>query len=110
MAARFGHNCADGFNAREYNRGDVQIHGEIRELGGGKHRVNIVDLSCSGFRVFSVTYIKIDKIVYLTIPGFAPLEATIAWHQKDYYGCQFTSQLHIAIYEHVIREFPTLMR
>jgi hypothetical protein len=27
------------FNAREYNRGDVAIMADIREMGGGKHKV-----------------------------------------------------------------------
>jgi hypothetical protein len=110
LASEIGHDSNAGFNSREHNRGDVQIDGELREVGGGKHRIKIVDLSSSGFRVFSLTYIKVDKVVYLTIPGFTPLEATIAWHEKDYYGCRFTSQLHIAIYDHIIQKFPSLIR
>ncbi len=110
LASDFGHNSKAGYNSREHSRGDVQIDGELREVGGGKHRIKIVDLSSSGFRVYSLTYIKVDKVVYLTIPGFAPLEAAIAWHEKDYYGCQFTSQLHIAIYDHIIQKFPSLSR
>lgn len=96
------------FNAREFDRGDVAITGEIREMGGGKHSVNIVDLSRSGYRIYSLTYIKVDKIVFLTIPGFAPLEGKIAWHEGDYYGCQFSSPIHIAIYEHIIAKHPSL--
>jgi PilZ domain len=110
LASDFGHDSDAGFNSREHNRGDVQIDAELREVGGGKHRIKIVDLSRSGFRVFSLTYIKVDKIVYLTIPGFTPLEAKIAWHERDYYGCQFTSQLHIAIYDHIVKKFPSLIR
>ncbi len=98
------------FNAREHDRGDVQIYADIREQGAGKHKVNIIDLSRSGFRVYSLTYIKVDKKVFLTIPGYAPQEARIAWHNGDLYGCQFAGSLHIAIYEHIIKQFPSLNR
>lgn len=98
------------YNAREHNRGDVQIYADIREQGAGKHKVNIIDLSRSGFRIYSLTYIKVDKMVFLTIPGYAPQEARIAWHHGDLYGCEFTSGLHVAIYEHIIKQFPSLHR
>jgi hypothetical protein len=110
MASNHGHNQEEGFNSREYFRGDVQIDADIREVGGGKHKVKIVDLSRSGFRIFSLTYIKIDRIIYLTFPGFTPLEAEIAWHENDHYGCRFTSQLHIAIYDHIMKKYPSLVR
>jgi PilZ domain len=110
LASSFDHDSEAGFNSREYDRGDVQINADIREVGGGKHKVKIVDLSRSGYRIFSLTYIKVDKIVLLTIPGFSPLEGRIAWHEQDYYGCQFTSQLHIAIYDHIVQKFPSLIR
>jgi hypothetical protein len=96
------------FNARQYDRGDVQIYADIREQGAGKHKVNIIDLSRSGFRIHSLTYIKVDKTVFLTIPGYAPLEAHIAWHAGDLYGCEFKDQLHIAIYDHMLKTFPSL--
>ncbi len=96
------------FNAREHDRGDVLIYADIREQGAGKHKVNIIDLSCSGFRIYSLTYIKVDRKVFLTIPGYAPLEARIAWHNGDLYGCEFSDGLHIAIYEHIIKTFPSL--
>ncbi|NJM49819.1 MAG: PilZ domain-containing protein [Sphingomonadales bacterium] len=98
------------FNAREYDRGDVQIYADIREQGAGKHKVNIIDLSRSGFRIHSLTYIKVDKTVYLTIPGYAPLESRIAWHKGDLYGCELKDRLHIAIYDHILKTFPTLAR
>ena len=96
------------FNAREYDRGDVQIYADIREQGAGKHKVNIIDLSRSGFRIHSLTYIKVDKTVFLTIPGYAALEARIAWHKGDLYGCEFESRLHVAIYDHILKAFPSL--
>lgn len=97
-----------GVNAREHGRGDVQIYADVRERGGGKYKVHIVDLSRSGFRVHTSSYINEEKEVFLTIPGFAPLEATIAWHRGHEYGCRFVNGIHEAIYEHIVKTYPML--
>ncbi len=96
------------FNARQYERGDVQIYADIREQGGGKYKVYIIDLSRSGFRMQSVTYIEVDKTVFLTIPGYTPLVGRVAWHAGELYGCEFKDRLHVAIYDHILKSFPSL--
>lgn len=96
------------FNARQYERGDVQIYADIREQGGGKYKVYIIDLSRSGFRMQSVTHIEVEKVVFLTIPGYAPLVGRIAWHSGELYGCEFKERLHVAIYDHMLKTFPSL--
>ena len=110
MSSQDGHSDHDAkwFNSREYNRGDVEIYADIREHGAGKHKVHIIDLSRSGFRIKSSTHIRADRPIFLTIPGYAALEARIAWHESHLYGCEFAHQLHVAIYEHIVRQFPTL--
>jgi hypothetical protein len=96
------------FNAREHGRGDVEIYADVREHGAGKHKVYIIDLSRSGFRIGSSTHIRSDHAIFLTIPGYAALEARIAWHHKDQYGCEFVNRLHEAIYDHIVGRFPSL--
>jgi PilZ domain len=96
------------YRSREFERGAVSIHAEIREAGAGKQRISVIDLSRSGFRMHCIFFIPDDRTVYLTIPGFESMEARIAWHDDQYYGCQFTKRLHEAIYDHVIRTHPTL--
>ena len=96
------------FNAREYNRGGVEIYADIREHGAGKHKVHIIDLSPTGFRIKSSTHIRDDHAIFLTIPGYAALEARIAWHENHLYGCQFVNPLHVAIFEHILGQFPSL--
>ena len=105
-----GNGPSDGksFNAREHNRGDVEIYADIREHGGGKHKVHIIDLSPTGFRIKSSTHIRDDHAIFLTIPGYAALEARIAWHENHLYGCQFVNPLHVAIFEHILGQFPSL--
>lgn len=106
-AADYGENQ---FSSREFERGAVSISAEIREAGAGKQLVSVIDLSRSGFRMHCIFLILKDRTVYLTMPGFESMEARIAWHEDDYYGCEFKTRLHEAIYDHVIRTYPLLGR
>jgi hypothetical protein len=110
MSAQDDYNDQDttGFNSRDHDRGAVEIYADIREHGGGKNKVQIIDLSQSGFRFRSVTHIRDDRSIFLTIPHFTALEARIAWHDRGMYGARFISGLHPAIYEHILRTYPSL--
>lgn len=96
------------YGSRRYERGDVRIPAEIRESGGGKQRISVLDLSRTGFRMHCVFLIPMDRTVFLTMPGFASMEATIAWHEGDTYGCRFQSPLYEPVFEHIIRSYPAL--
>jgi hypothetical protein len=96
------------FNSREFQRGYVSIDAEIREKGAGKQKISVLDLSRSGFRMHCIFLIPKDRTVFLTMPGFESMEARIAWHDDDYYGCEFKQRLHEAIYDHVIKQYPSL--
>lgn len=98
------------FNSREFARGAVSISAYIREAGAGKQRVSVIDLSCSGFRMHCIFLIPQHRTVYLTMPNFEAMEARIAWHEDQFYGCEFKQRLHQAVYEHVVRAHPTLIR
>jgi hypothetical protein len=96
------------FNSRDYNRGAVEIYADIREHGGGKNKVQIIDLSQSGFRFRSVTHFRDDRSIFLTIPHFTALEARIAWQDRGMYGARFVYGLHAAIHEHILKTYPSL--
>lgn len=96
-------------SVRKFERGDVRIYADIRESGGGKQRIAVVDLSRSGFRMHCTFLIPEDRTVFLTMPGFASLEARIAWRDSEhYYGCEFRQPLYEAVYDHIVRSFPVL--
>ena len=95
-------------NARQYVRGDVAIAAEIRIQSAGRNKVAVVDLSQTGFRMQCMTYIPSDRIIFLTIPGFAQLEARIAWQTEWLYGCEFARPLYAAIYDHIVRAHPDI--
>jgi hypothetical protein len=96
------------FNSREFERGNVRIDAEIREKGAGKQKISVLDLSRSGFRMHCIFLIPADRTVFLTMPGLESMEARIAWHDGDYYGCEFTQRLHEAVYDHVAKLFLLL--
>lgn len=98
------------YHSREFERDPVSIPAEIREKGAGRQKVSVIDLSRSGFRMHCIFLIPDDRTVFLTMEGFESLEARIAWHDDDFYGCEFKTRLHVAVYEHIIRTYPKLKR
>jgi hypothetical protein len=98
------------FEHRRDRRGDVHIIAKIREKGFGHHQASVSDLSRSGCRVNTPMYLNPDTSLFITLPGFSPLEARIAWHVRDDYGCEFVQKLHEAIYDHILKSFPAAMR
>jgi PilZ domain len=99
----------DPFNHRRYLRGDVHIVAQIREKGYGHHQAMVADLSRSGCRVITPMYLNPEKSIFVTLPGFSPFEAHIAWHVRDEYGCEFVQQLHEAVFAHILKTFPAAM-
>lgn len=95
-------------NYREFQRGEVSITASIREHGGGRQQVEVIDLSRAGFRMRTAAFIPHDRVLFVTLPGFSPLEARIAWRKREHYGCAFVQSLHEAIYDHIIRTYPSL--
>lgn len=98
----------EGDEHRRFSRDDVYISIDVREHGGGRHKALIMDLSQSGCRISSVTYIAEGRKIHVTLPGFAPLEAVVVWKNHDEYGCSFTQPLHAAIYDHIRAKYPSL--
>lgn len=98
------------YNHRRYSRGDVHIVAQIREKGYGHHQAKVADLSRAGCRVITPMYLNADNSIFITVPGFTALEARIAWHSRDEYGCRFVNELHEAIYDHILKSHPAAFR
>jgi PilZ domain len=98
------------FMQRRYARGHVQILAQIREKGYGHHKALVSDLSRAGCRVCTPMYLNKENSMFITLPGFAAIEAKICWQKRDDYGCEFVTELHEAIFEHILRTHPSLRR
>jgi hypothetical protein len=97
------------YNHRRYLRGDVHIVAQVREKGYGHHKAKVSDLSRAGCRVVTPMYLNPDNSIFITIPGFAALEAKIVRHERDEYGCQFVQELHEAIFDHIVKTHPAAL-
>lgn len=99
---------AERAEARRICRGDVAIAAEIRAWGGQKTKVKIVDISQTGFRMECLTFLADCHVIFLTIPSFQQMEASIVWQTEWMYGCRFTRPLYPAIYDHIVKAHPAL--
>lgn len=108
MVVRQRKELEHNLDIRAHERGAVRIAAEIRVSGAGKQRISVLDLSRSGFRMHCIFLIPQDRTVFLTMPGFAALEARIAWKDGDEYGCKFERPLHEAVFDHLLRAYPAL--
>lgn len=95
---------------RAFIRGGVTIPATIREHGGGRQAVEVVELSQSGCRVKSSSFIYSGRAIFLKLPGYNQLKARVVWSQDAIYGCEFTSRLHLAIFEDILKRYPQLQR
>ena len=99
---------AKGIEFRRYSRGDDNITIDLREFGGGRMQAQIVDISQSGCRIATVSHLNDHGRIFITLPGFGPLEAEVVWRIGESYGCAFVAPLHPAVFDHILAKFPSL--
>jgi hypothetical protein len=88
-------------DVRRAQRLSVTIDASLREHGTTKFQVKVIDLSVTGFRCETSFTLNPGTRVWLTIPGFGGLEASVAWRDKFSYGFAFDHALHPAIFDHI---------
>ena len=94
--------------SREHCRDAVAITAILLLSEGPRFKVQVRDLSPAGFRIQTANHISLGRIVYLTIPNFSPLQARVAWNDKEQYGCELTKKMHSAVFTHIASAFPML--
>jgi PilZ domain len=92
-------------DTRRAERLDLEFPAMLREAGMTKFQVKVKDLSVTGFRCETSFTMNPGTPIWLTIPGLSGLEATVAWKDGFKYGFAFRAPLHVAIFEHVMRQF-----
>ena len=91
---------------RTAERLDVDLPATIREFGSPKRfDVRVIDLSIKGFRCSTHLMLRIGQPISIAIPGFAPLQARVAWQENARYGCAFDTSLHMAVLDHIAARF-----
>lgn len=84
-------------------RETISLCCEVRQGTRPWKKVLLEDLSVTGFRVSWLPGISRHQPLRIRIPGMQVLSAEIRWQEGDSIGCQFTSPLYVAVFEHLVR-------
>lgn len=80
----------------------VKLRARLRDRNATRFDISVVDLSPTGFRAETVRTLRPGTLVWITLPGFAGLEAEVAWQVREHVGCAFRQPLHPAVFEHIV--------
>jgi hypothetical protein len=89
---------------REGDRAEITLMCEVRQGMAPWSMVRLDDISQTGFRIAWLPACKPEKPVRIRIPGLAMLTATVVWQEGKAVGCAFAKPLHVAVFEHIVRE------
>jgi hypothetical protein len=62
------------------------------------------NLSPGGFRIARLVAVRPELPLRIRIPGIQMLTAQIRWVEGGAVGCAFAEPLHIAVFEHLVRQ------
>ena len=88
-----------GQKSRDAKRLRVSMIGLFGSTGAKKSRVNVFDLSTTGFRIATFQGVHKDVMVWLTLPNLGPQPARVMWIKGGFVGCRFERPLHEAVVE-----------
>jgi hypothetical protein len=67
-------------------------------------KVRLGDISTTRFRIASFPACRPEIAVRIRIPGLQMLNANVVWKEGDAVGCDFTQPLHVAVFDHIVRQ------
>ncbi len=85
-------------------RAQLVIVCEVRQSSRPWQMVHLDDLSPSGFLITGLSQPSLDKPLSIRIPGMQLLSARICWHRGNQVGCEFAAPLHVAVFDHLVRQ------
>jgi PilZ domain len=89
-------------------RAHVTISAELRKPGRTAFKICIRDLSRTGCRAETLTRTHEGEMVWLTLPGFAPIEGIIRWKNNRGFGLEWSAPLHPAVFDHIRQLYPEI--
>jgi hypothetical protein len=101
---------ASAINNRKSSRSAIKVKARLLVSKGVSFQVDVLDLSATGFRIETANYIPLARRVYLTLPGFQALSATVVWNERELYGCEFSHPLYSSVFAHLSDSFPALIQ
>lgn len=89
-------------------RAPVAIEADLRKPGRTSFKVYVRDLSQTGCRAETLTKTYDGDRVWLTLPGFAPIEGVIRWSNSRGFGLEWAAPLHGSVFDHIRQRYPDL--
>ncbi len=85
-------------------RETVTLYCDVRQGSYGWNRVRLTELSQTGFRLEYAAKYNLSDPLRIRIAGLAPLTANIRWTASGQMGCEFERSLHIAVFDHIVKQ------
>lgn len=85
-------------------RAPVRLRGEVRQGTRPWQLVVLDDLSPQGFRISGLRHVDPAQPVAIRLPGLARLTARVCWSTGKVVGCEFLAPLHVAVFDHLVRQ------
>jgi hypothetical protein len=95
---------------RESDREAVLIEADLRRPGRTPFRTRIRDMSPTGCRCETLSRTQAGDRIWLTLPGFAAMEAVIRWSTPTSFGCEWRLPIHPSVFEHIRKSYPDITR
>lgn len=89
-------------------RAPVAIEADLRKPGRTAFKVYVRDLSRTGCRAETLTRTHDGDLVWLTLPGFAPIEGVIRWSNSRGFGLEWSAPLHASVFDHIRQRYPDM--
>lgn len=89
--------------ARKATRVGLTMICDVRQGSRPWAPARLEDLSPDGFRIARLPLARMDVPLRLRIPGLQLLTAQVRWIRDGAVGCAFAEPLHIAVFEHIVR-------
>ena len=91
-------------NRNSGQREAVSLICEVRQGSRPWQVVRLEDISERGFRIGWLPNTSPHAPLRIWIPNLQVLSAHIRWQEGDAIGCEFTAPLHVAVFEHIVRQ------
>lgn len=93
----------DSIDRTKAHRAKLTLLCEARQGTRAWVRVRLDDLSQAGFRITWLPQFSLGMPLRIRIPSMQVLTASIRWHSGKTLGCEFAEPLHVAVFEHIVR-------
>ncbi len=91
---------------RRADRANVRITADLRRTGRIPFAVTVLDLSQTGCQCRTTSKVVMGDRIWISLPGFNALEAVVRWKTSRGFGCEWTQNMHISVFEHISLRYP----